>query len=153
MLYGSEAWTLRKEEKNKIEAAEMWFYRRILRIKWTDKRTNDSVLDELSVSRQLLAEVDKRRLRYAGHANRSTYTDLMATALQGKTAGKRKRGRPPMSYIGNLKEACGLNGLQQMVEVSRDRERWRNLVTERGAPTIDDSDGRSSTVQYTMHSI
>ena len=101
----------------------------------------DSVLDELSVSRQLLAEVDKRRLRYAGHANRSKYTDLMATALQGKTAGKRKRGRPPMSYIGNLKEACGLNGLQQMVEVSRDRERWRNLVTERGAPTIDDSDG------------
>ena len=141
MLYGSEAWTLRKEEKNKIEAAEMWFYRRLLRIKWTDKRTNDSVLDELSVNRQLLAEVDKRRLRYAGHANRNKHTDLMTTALQGKTAGKRKRGRPPMSYIGNLKEACGLSGLQQMIESSRDRERWRNLVTQRGAPTIDVSDG------------
>ena len=140
MLYGSEAWTLRKAEKDKIEAAEMWFYRRLLRIKWTDKRTNESILKELSVQRQLLIEIDKRRLRYVGHANRSQHTPLMTTVFQGKIDGERRRGRPPVSYSGNLKEACGL-GLQQIVQSSRDRERWRSVVALRGAPTVDVSDG------------
>ena len=140
MLYGSEAWTLRKAEKDKIEAAEMWFYRRLLRIKWTGKRTNESILKELSVQRQLLVEIDKRRLRYVGHANRSQHTSLMSTAFQGKVDGKRRRGRPPISYGGNLKEACGL-GLQQIAESSRDREGWRSVVALRGAPTVDPSDG------------
>ena len=81
MLYGSEAWTLRKAERDKIEAAEMWFYRRLLRVKWTDKRTNNSILEELSVKRQLSNEIDKRRLRYVGHVNRCKDTYLMTTAL------------------------------------------------------------------------
>ena len=49
LMYGSEAWTLRKLERDKINAAEMWFYRRLLRVKWSDRRTNDSILNELSV--------------------------------------------------------------------------------------------------------
>ena len=118
----------------------MWFYRRLLRIKWTDKRTNESILKELSVQRQLLIEIDKRRLRYVGHANRSQYTPLMTTVFQGKMDGKRRRGRPPVSYTGNLKEACGL-GLQQIAQSSRDREGWRSVVALRGAPTVDVSDG------------
>ena len=141
LLYGAEAWTLRKAEKEQIESAEMWFYRRILRVKWTEKRTNRSILEELSVQRQLLKEIDKRRLRYVGHANRSKHTHLMTTALQGKVEGKRRKGRPPISYIGNLIEASGLGSLQQIVGDSRDRAKWRKLVATRGAPTVDVGDG------------
>ena len=119
----------------------MWFYRRLLRVKWTDKRTNNSILEELSVKRQLSNEIDKRRLRYVGHVNRCKDTHLMTTALQGKVEGKRKRGRPPITYIGNLKEACGMSGLQEMIESSRDRESWRTLVALRGAPTVADGYG------------
>ena len=95
MFYGCEAWTLRKEEENKINAAEMWFYRRLLRIQWTKIRTNDSVLQELSVEREALNIIIKRRLKYVGHANRNSKTDLMTAILQGKVEGKRNRGRPP----------------------------------------------------------
>ena len=101
---------------------------------------NESILKELSVQRQLLIEIDKRRLRYVGHANRSQHTPLMTTVFQGKIDGKRRRGRPPVSYSGNLKEACGL-GLQQIVQSSRDREEWRSVVALRGAPIVDVGDG------------
>ena len=68
LLYGAEAWTLRKAKKEQIESAEMWFYRHILRVKWTEKRTNRSILEELSVQRQLLKEINKRRRR-VGHTH------------------------------------------------------------------------------------
>ena len=98
----------------------MGLYRHTLRIKWTEKRTNKSILEELSVQRQLLKEIKKRRLRYVGHANRSKHTDLITTAHQGKVEGKRRKGRPPISYIDNLKDASGLGSLQQMIEDSRE---------------------------------
>ena len=140
VLYGCEAWTLRKEESDKLKAAEMWFYRRLLRVSWTDKRTNESVLEELSVQRQLLQEIDRRRLRYIGHANRSTSTNLMSTVMMGKVQGKRKRGRPPTSYIGNVIDASGLT-MQELVHLSTEREEWRNLVTSRGAPNVVTGEG------------
>ena len=84
-MYWSEAWALRKDDENRIQEAEMWFYRRLLRVKWTDKRTNESVLKELGVQRLMLFEISKKRLKYLGHANhRNTKTDLMTTVLQGK---------------------------------------------------------------------
>ena len=104
MIYGCEAWTLRKNDEKRLEAAEMWCYRRLLRVTWKDKRTNDSVLTELSVEKQILKEINGRRLRYLGHASRNTKTDLMKTVLQGKTEGKRKSGRPPTSYMINITE-------------------------------------------------
>ena len=89
----------------------------------------------------MLAEIDKRRLRYVGHANRNTQTNLMTTVLQGKVEGRRKRGRPPTSYIANITEISGLGGLHEIVELSRDRERWRALLALCGAPTVDSGDG------------
>jgi len=77
----------------------MWFYRRLLRVKWTDKRTNESVLKELGVQRLMLSEISKRRLKYLGHANRNTKTDLMTTdnCAAGKSRGKKKSRKT--SYI------------------------------------------------------
>ena len=65
----------------------------------------------------------------------------MTTALQGKVEGKRRKGRPSISYIENLIEASGLSSLQQIIGDSRDRVKWRKLVTIRGAPTVDVGDG------------
>jgi len=107
VLYGNEAWALRKDDENRIQAAEMWFYRRLLRVKWTDKRTNESVLKELGVQRLMLSKISKRRLKYLGHANRNTKTDLMTTVLQGKVEAKRNQGRPPTSCIDNVKADSG----------------------------------------------
>ena len=73
-------------------------YSRLLRVSWKDKRTNDSILTELSVEKHILKEINGRRQRYLGHASCNIKTDLMKTVLQGKTEGKRKSGRPPTSY-------------------------------------------------------
>ena len=139
MLYGCEAWTLRKEEENKIKAAEMWFYRRLLRIQWTEKRTNDSVLQELSVEREVLNIIIKRRLKYVGHANRNSKTDLMTAMLQGKVESKRNRGRPPISYMNNITASSGLR-LSEIIHRSRDRDGWRALVASTEAATFDPGD-------------
>ena len=141
MLYGSESWTLRSEENNKINSAEMWFYRRLFRVKWTDKRTNESILIELKAKRILLTEINKRRLRYVGHAVRHKKTSLMSTVLMGKIEGKRKRGRPAKNLVGNLIEASRFKGLQEMVECCRERDGWRKRVTSCMAPTVDSGDG------------
>jgi hypothetical protein len=133
VLYGSEAWALRKDDENRIQAAEMWFYRRLLRVKWTDKRTNESVLKELGVQRLMLSEISKKRLKYLGHANRNTKADLMTTVLQGKVEAKRNQGRPPTSYIDNVKADSGLQ-LYEVIHHSRDRDRWRPVVEKSGAP-------------------
>ena len=124
MLYGCETWTQKKEDNKRIEAAEMWFYRRLLRVSWKDKKTNESILEELGTSRRLLSLVSKRKLKYAGHAIRNEKTSLMKIALQGKTEGKRKRGRPAATLMSNLTEASGCS----LHEISRrclDREQWR----------------------------
>ena len=68
---------MKKEEDRTINAAELWFYRRLLSIQWTEKRTNESVLEELSVKPELLSTLNRRKLRYLGHANRNTKTNLM----------------------------------------------------------------------------
>ena len=71
ILYGCEAWTCRKADEKKIEATEIWLYRRLPRVRWTDRRTNESILKELGVTRQLLGEVNKRKLTYLGQSNQN----------------------------------------------------------------------------------
>ena len=71
VTYGAEAWTIKKADENRIEAMEMWRYLRMLRIRWTDKRTNISILEQLNVKRELLRSIKRRKLRFYGHAYRS----------------------------------------------------------------------------------
>ena len=127
MLYGCEAWTTRKKEEKKIEAAEMWFYRRLLRVSWTERRTNESILEQLGVSKVLTSLIRKRKLTYLGHAMRNKNTHLMKTIFQGKIECGRKRGRPAASYIKSTTEAYG-TGLQEMSWRCEDREGWRATV-------------------------
>ena len=103
--YGSEAWTLSKVLESKIDATEMWCLRRIGNIKWSDRVTNDSVLQMLKTKRQLLSNIQKRKTRYFGHIKRKK--NLLTTAVEGKLEGKRPRGRPRNTWMSDIKEWTG----------------------------------------------
>ncbi|GFR83006.1 endonuclease-reverse transcriptase [Elysia marginata] len=127
MMYGCEARSQKKDDDKRIEAAEMWFYRRILRVKWTDKITNESVLKELKTERTLLNLINARKLKYVGHALRNHRTLLMKTVSEGRLDGRRRKGRPPISLVTNLTTVCGLS-LHQIVQKSHDRAGWQQKV-------------------------
>ena len=141
LTYGCEAWTLRKYEEQKIEAAEMWLYRRLLRVKWTERRTNESILSQLNIKRHLLRTINKRKLKYIGHAFRNKHTDLMKTTAQGKVEAKRRKGRPPTTLIGNITKGNEMK-LQEIGWISQDRGRWNVFVNSRtsATPEIGDAD-------------
>ena len=127
MIYGCQTWTLKKAEEKKIEAAELWFYRRLLRVSWTERRTNESILQELGLYRTLLATINERKLKYVGHVLRDNKVQLMKTVLQGKIESQGKRGRPPASFISTLNQMSGMS-LHQVAQRSQDREHWRLVV-------------------------
>ena len=89
MLNLSQTLTLNCDQINKIATTEHLNKRRLLRVKLTDKGTNDSVLTELNTKRLLLTEINKKRLKYVGHAVRHSKTSLMSSVLMGKVEGKR----------------------------------------------------------------
>ena len=88
----------------------------------------------------MLSEISKKRLKYLGHANRNTKTDLMTTVLQGKVEAKRNQGRSPISYIDNVKADSSLQ-LYEVIHQNRDRDRWQPVVARSGAPTDGHSHG------------
>ena len=129
LTYGAEGWTLLKADENRIQAAEMWIYRRMLRISWKERRTNDSVMLELNTTRQLLGLVLRRKLSFLGHTHREGGCQLVKTVIQGKVPGKRRRGRPRASYGNNITKWMGKT-MSEVIRETQERDRWRRLVRE-----------------------
>ena len=127
MTYGAEGWTLRKTNVKKIQSAEMWFYRRLLRTSWKERRTDLSILQELNTERELVKLILRKKMTFFGHICRSKKCSLMKEAIQGKVEGKRKRGRPRISYLGNIKEWTGRNSPEIFNMIDR-RQDWRSEV-------------------------
>ena len=100
-LYGAETWTLDKKTEQRIEAFEMWIYRRIGRIGWKEKKTNDELLKRLKMNRELLNTIRTRQMRFLGHVKR--HNSLLKVILEGKIQGKRGRGRPRLTWTSNIK--------------------------------------------------
>ena len=94
LSYGAEAWTLKVRDERKITSMEMWLWRRMLRISWMEKRTDNSILQELEIKRELLGHVRKRKLTYYGHLCRDHGCQLTKTVVEGYVEGRRRRGRP-----------------------------------------------------------
>ena len=140
LLYGCEAWSQRKTDNKKIESCEMWFYRRLLRVKWTDKRTNISILEELGTSRKLLNIITERKLKYIGHASRNQNTNLMTISFQGKLEANRNKGRPPTTLLSNITDACKLK-IHDIARASKDRQYWRDFVRSCTASNSANGDG------------
>ena len=125
-MCGCESWTVRKAERQRMEAFELWCWRRLLRVPWTARRSNWSVLEEINPDCSLEGQILKRKLKYFGHLRRRK-DSLEKSLMLGTIECKRRRGRQRTRWLDGVNEAVGviLNGLQRMVE---DRKAWRNVV-------------------------
>jgi len=115
--------------KEKNDAFELWTWRRILRVPWTEKRTNFSVLEEVKHKRSLEATVLRLKLRYFGHVMRAKWS-LERDIMLGQFEGHRKQEKPQMRWLDSIKKATGpqLEDLREAVEC---RKKWRTLVEEK----------------------
>ena len=129
MSYGAEAWTLKARDERKITSMEMWLWRRMLRISWMEKRTDNSILQELEIKRELLGHVRKRKLSYYGHLCRDHGCQITKTVVEGYVEGRRRRGRPRKQYIDNIKQWTQLT-TSQCVRAAEDRSRWKQLISQ-----------------------
>ena len=126
MLYGCETWTVSREMKKRLEAAEMWFIRRIMRIPWVARRTNQEVLQMAGTTRELMSIVKRRQLGYLGHVLRGD--GLERDCLLGMIEGKRARGRQRMKYMDGIKEMVGREKMEEVAELARNRREWHSIV-------------------------
>ena len=101
VFYGCEAWTIKEHMRQKLEALEMWFYRRMLQISWVQRVRNDEVLRRVKKSRELMKNIKRRKVAYLGHVLRYERYHLLQTIMMGKIEGKRRVGRrnPNMSRL------------------------------------------------------
>ena len=127
LTYGCEAWTLDKRMKRRLEAMEMWILRRMMRIPWTARLTNERVMEMAGVGRELMGAVRGRQLKFLGHLLR--HDCLEKDVFLGKIEGSRARGRPRIKFATSLIEDIpGELTVAGLVRLAQDRNRWRFMV-------------------------
>ena len=126
VMYGCESWTVQKAECRRIDAFKLWCWRRLLRVPWTARRSNQSILKEISPGISLEGMMLKLKLQYFGHLMRRVES-LEKTLMLGEIGGRRRRGRPRMRWLDGITDLMDVS-LSEFREMVMDREAWRAVI-------------------------
>ena len=125
-MYGYESWTIKKAECRRINAFELWCWRRLLRVSWTARRSNQSIWNQISPEYSLEGLTLKLKLQYFGHRMQRA-DSLEKTLMLGKIEGRRRRGWQRMRWLDDITDSMDM-GLGEPREFVMDREAWRAVV-------------------------